>query len=137
LVALEEGAGGGAVLPAHIERLAQPILGIAGQGIVGEALQKVIERGFCSPIVALQQVAIRGFVELLGRHIIGPTAHGRCTTAGRWRPGQQLIEIIAPTRGGRRHPRRHGHGAEPPRARRGRGKLAGPSRLGDRVAAGN
>src|SRR6516164_5771836 len=43
LVPLEEGAGRRAILAAYIERFAEPVLGVAGQRIVGVALKERVK----------------------------------------------------------------------------------------------
>src|SRR5262249_7164930 len=60
LIALEKRARSSLVLAAHEQGFTEPILGIAGECVVGIALHEVVERGFGGPVILLQQVAVRG-----------------------------------------------------------------------------
>jgi hypothetical protein len=57
-------------LAAHVERLAKPILGIAGQRVARVAFEEILEGGLRGSVIALQQVAIRRLIKLLGLRLL-------------------------------------------------------------------
>src|SRR4029078_6960149 len=58
LVALEEGVGGSLVLAAAVEALADPILGIRRERILGVALYQLAEGHFGARVIVLRQGAV-------------------------------------------------------------------------------